>query len=34
VSPFGPLKIIVGTPIKHDVTDKIQRFQFQFGQQF
>ena len=34
VSPFGPLKIIVGEPIKKDPSDTIQRFQFQFGQQF
>jgi len=34
VSPFGPLKVIIGTPIKKDSSDQTQRFQFQFGQQF
>ncbi len=34
VSPFGPLKVIFGTPIKSQIGDKSQRFQFQFGQQF
>ena len=34
VSPFGPLKISVAQPLKSEVGDKIQRIQFQFGQQF
>jgi outer membrane protein insertion porin family len=34
VSPFGPLKFSIAQPIKSDPTDKLQRVQFQFGQQF
>ncbi len=34
VSPFGPLKLIFGTPIKSQIGDSKQRIQFQFGQQF
>jgi outer membrane protein insertion porin family len=33
-SPFGPLKIIFGFPLNEKPGDDVQRFQFQFGQQF
>lgn len=33
-SPFGPLKLILGFPLNEQPGDDIQRFQFQFGQQF
>ncbi len=34
ISPMGPLKISVAQPINSHPGDNIQRFQFQFGQQF
>ena len=34
ISPMGPLKISVAQPLNSQPTDNIQRFQFQFGQQF
>lgn len=34
VSPFGPLKFSVAQPLNDQEDDKIQRFQFQFGQTF
>ncbi len=34
VSPFGPLKMSIAQPIKSQDGDKLQRVQFQFGQQF
>jgi outer membrane protein insertion porin family len=33
-SPFGPLKLSVAQPINSQPGDRIQRFQFQFGQSF
>lgn len=34
ISPVGPLKLSVGTPIRKETTDKIQRVQFQIGTAF
>ncbi len=34
VSPFGPLKMSFAQPIKSQDGDKLQKIQFQFGQQF
>ncbi|SOD40861.1 outer membrane protein assembly factor BamA [Nitrosovibrio sp. Nv4] len=34
ISPMGPLKVSVAQPINSQPGDNIQRFQFQFGQQF
>jgi outer membrane protein insertion porin family len=34
ISPMGPLKISVAQPLNAQPGDNIQRFQFQFGQQF
>ncbi|HKX53393.1 MAG TPA: outer membrane protein assembly factor BamA [Nitrosospira sp.] len=34
ISPMGPLKISVAQPLNSQPGDNIQRFQFQFGQQF
>jgi outer membrane protein insertion porin family len=34
VSPFGPIKLSFAQPVKSDPSDKLQRIQFQFGQQF
>ncbi|MBA4141641.1 MAG: outer membrane protein assembly factor BamA [Nitrosospira sp.] len=34
VSPMGPLKISVAQPLNDKPGDNLQRFQFQFGQQF
>ena len=34
ISPMGPLKISVAQPLNSQPGDDIQRFQFQFGQQF
>jgi outer membrane protein insertion porin family len=34
VSPFGPLKMSFAQPIKSQDGDKLQKVQFQFGQQF
>jgi len=34
VSPLGPLKLSAGLPFKKDSTDRLERFQFTFGQQF
>ncbi len=33
-SPIGPLKLSLATPIRHQVYDQIQRFQFQIGTGF
>ncbi len=34
ISPMGPLKVSVAQPINNQPGDSLQRFQFQFGQQF
>jgi outer membrane protein insertion porin family len=34
VSPFGPLKMSFAQPLKSQEGDKLQKIQFQFGQQF
>ena len=34
VSPFGPLKFSIAQPIRSFDGDKLQKVQFQFGQQF
>ncbi|ARO87259.1 outer membrane protein assembly factor BamA [Nitrosospira lacus] len=34
ISPMGPLKVSVAQPINNNPGDNLQRFQFQFGQQF
>ncbi|HVW63950.1 MAG TPA: outer membrane protein assembly factor BamA [Nitrosospira sp.] len=34
VSPMGPLKVSIAQPINNQPGDNLQRFQFQFGQQF
>ena len=34
VSPFGPLRISFAQPVKTGPGDKLQKIQFQFGQQF
>jgi outer membrane protein insertion porin family len=34
VSPFGPLKMSFAQPVKTGPGDKLQKIQFQFGQQF
>jgi outer membrane protein insertion porin family len=34
VSPMGPLKVSVAQPLNNHPGDNLQRFQFQFGQQF
>jgi outer membrane protein insertion porin family len=34
VSPMGPLKISIAQPLNNHPGDNLQRFQFQFGQQF
>jgi outer membrane protein insertion porin family len=34
ISPMGPLKISIAQPLNSQPGDNIQRFQFQFGQQF
>ena len=34
VSPFGPLKLSAAQPIRTQTTDRIQRFQFTFGNTF
>jgi len=34
VSPMGPLKISIAQPLNSQPGDNLQRFQFQFGQQF
>ena len=34
ISPMGPLKVSVAQPINDQPGDNLQRFQFQFGQQF
>ena len=34
ISPMGPLKISVAQPLNDKPGDNLQRFQFQFGQQF
>lgn len=34
ISPMGPLKVSVAQPINNQPGDNLQRFQFQFGQQF
>ena len=34
ISPMGPLKVSVAQPINNHPGDNLQRFQFQFGQQF
>ncbi|MCX7894152.1 MAG: outer membrane protein assembly factor BamA [Burkholderiales bacterium] len=33
-SPFGPLRLFISQPLNEQNGDKIQRFQFTFGQQF
>lgn len=34
ISPMGPLKVSIAQPINNQPGDNLQRFQFQFGQQF
>jgi outer membrane protein insertion porin family len=34
ISPVGPLKLSIGTPIRKETRDKIQRVQFQIGTAF
>ncbi|SEK41503.1 outer membrane protein assembly factor BamA [Nitrosovibrio tenuis] len=34
ISPMGPLKVSVAQPLNNHPGDNLQRFQFQFGQQF
>ena len=34
ISPMGPLKVSVAYPLNDDENDRVQPFQFQFGQQF
>ncbi len=34
ISPVGPLKLSIGTPIRKETTDKIERVQFQIGTAF
>ncbi len=34
VSPFGPLKLSFAQPVRSQAGDKLQKIQFQFGQQF
>ncbi|MEO7560334.1 MAG: outer membrane protein assembly factor BamA [Nitrosospira sp.] len=34
ISPMGPLKVSIAQPINNNPGDNLQRFQFQFGQQF
>lgn len=34
ISPFGPLKFSLALPLNDQNSDKLQRFQFQFGQSF
>ncbi len=34
ISPVGPLKLSVGTPVRKQPADRIQRFQFQIGTAF
>jgi outer membrane protein insertion porin family len=34
ISPMGPLKVSVAQPLNNQPGDNLQRFQFQFGQQF
>jgi outer membrane protein insertion porin family len=34
VSPMGPLKVSIAQPLNSHPGDNLQRFQFQFGQQF
>jgi outer membrane protein insertion porin family len=34
LSPVGPLKLSVGTPVRKQAADRIQRFQFQIGTAF
>ena len=34
LSPVGPIKFSIGTPIKREPTDRVQRFQFQVGTGF
>lgn len=34
VSPMGPLKVSVAEPLNSEPSDRLQAFQFMFGQQF
>jgi outer membrane protein insertion porin family len=34
ISPMGPLRFSYGIPVKHQVTDKMQKLQFQIGTSF
>jgi len=34
LSPVGPIKFSIGTPIRREPTDRVQRFQFQVGTGF
>ena len=34
VSPFGPLKFSFAKPLKDEINDKLQKFQFQMGTAF
>ena len=34
ISPIGPLKLSLAQPIRHQPTDRVQRFQFQIGTGF
>jgi len=34
ISPMGPLKVSIAYPLNDDKNDRLQPFQFQFGQQF
>jgi len=34
ISPMGPLKVSIAYPLNDDENDRLQPFQFQFGQQF
>jgi outer membrane protein insertion porin family len=34
ISPMGPLKVSIAQPLNDKPGDNLQRFQFQFGQQF
>lgn len=34
ISPMGPLTVSIAMPLNDDENDRVQPFQFQFGQQF
>ena len=34
ISPVGPLKLSLGTPVRKKPEDRIQKFQFQIGTRF